>query len=36
METNYSWGRNRDDRQTEISWRANQKREIRPSIVRFF
>ncbi|CAD5964246.1 penicillin-binding protein 2 [Planktothrix agardhii 1029] len=30
METNYSWGRNRDNRQTEISWRANQKREIRP------
>ncbi len=30
METNYSWSRNLDARQTEISLRANQKREIRP------
>lgn len=30
METNYSWGRNRDIRPTEISWRSEQKREVRP------
>lgn len=30
METNYFWGRNRDIRTTEISWRSEQKREVRP------
>lgn len=30
METNYFWGRNRDIRPTEISWRSEQKREVRP------
>jgi penicillin-binding protein 2 len=30
METNYSWGRSRDIRATEISWRSDQKREVRP------
>lgn len=30
METNYFWGRNRDIRATEISWRSEPKREVRP------
>lgn len=36
METNYFWGRNRDIRTTEISWRSEQKREVRPLHRAFF
>jgi penicillin-binding protein 2 len=30
MESNYSWGKDKEVRQTELSWRSHQKRDIRP------